>query len=292
MPPLWTRSRYYKRVHIPRATRLAGLTAALVVVSVAVAAHQKAKPTPTPPEPPLEILWHQRLPVTDESARTPGLVAGDAFVFVASPGGALTAHDPAQDGRIVWSKPFASVLRPAVAGARIAIVTDAVVHVLDQRTGEPAWFSEVDPGTSALVSLGDRLAALAGEELRSWDAEGAPAWRVKLGGVPVTPVVSSDGVIYAGLDSPADGARGGQTPAFSLVAIDAATGKLRWTHPLPAKPDSLAVKGDQLYLGAANETLYTFPTAGQADPAWKFRVLRFGRPAVRRRPAGLLQFAG
>ena len=131
------------------------------------------------------MLWQQPLPVTEDTARTPGLVGRRRLVFVASPGGGLTAHDPAATGASSGRQPVGTSLRPVVAGAGVAVATPDAIRVLEQRTGEPAWFSELDPGTSAIVSIGDRLAAIAGAEMRTWDAAGAPAARVQLGGTPV-----------------------------------------------------------------------------------------------------------
>lgn len=237
-------------------------------MSVAALDGPQTKVESPAPTPPFEILWQCPLPLPDDAKLVPSLVVGDSFVFVASPDSGLTAHAP-EDGHTVWSSALMPSLGPVLAGTRIATAANGALQVLSQRTGEPDWQSELEAGTAGIFAFADRFGAVAGTEMRAWLAAGSPAWRTSIGGIPVTPVVFRNGVLYVGLDEP------------SIVAIDGDTGTVRWKVRLPAKPESLAATDDRLYFGAADATLYSYRTSGKHDAAWKFRLLRaIGQPIV------------
>jgi hypothetical protein len=54
-----------------------------------------------------------------------------------------------------------------------------------------------------------------------------------------------------------------------------------WRLPLAAKPESLIVAGDRLYLSAANGHLYSYPTTGKTKTKWDYRKVRaIGQPVA------------
>ncbi len=250
-----------------RGTLVALAATVAVQLQAGAIAQSQTKVVPPPPPPGLEMLWQRPLPAY-LGRMAPSLAIGGAFLFLASPEAGLTAYTP-EDGRPVrWAKRFPS-LPPVAVGLRVAVVSDGVLDVLSENSDKPAWQSDVAPDTTAIFAFGDRLGAIAGGELRTWEADGAPSWRAQLGGTPTTPFVVRDRLLFVGLDEP------------SLLAIDTATGAVRWRVRLPAKPESLAATDDRLYLGAANGTLYSYRTSGSARPAWAFRLLRtIGQPVV------------
>lgn len=254
-------------MHIPGATCAATLAATVALSAAAFDGRQTKVGSPAPAAP-FEILWQRPLLLPDDAKLVPGLVVGDALVFVASPEAGLTALAP-EDGHAAWSSALLPNLGPVLAGNRIAVAANGALQVLSQRTGEPDWQSELEPDTLEIFAFADRFAAITATEMRTWEAAGSLAWRTPLGGSPVTPVVFRNGVLYVGLDEP------------SIVAIDADTGTVRWRVRLPAKPESLVAADDRLYLSAADAALYSYRTSGEPDWAWKFPLLRaIGQPIV------------
>src|SRR5439155_20916694 len=113
---------------------------------------------------------------------------------------------------------------PAAAGAR-----GATLVVTSSATGSPHKVPLTGTGISVIVAplpVGDwpqsshdpRQLGLADTAL---DPRGLTPWNVPLGGRPGSSPVARGGVIYAGTET-------------GVIAVDAATRKVRWTRPLPA----------------------------------------------------------
>lgn len=248
---------------MPAATT--AIIAILALAAAGVAVAQKSS-TPASAEPPLAIIWRLPLQVLGDRPQAPDLLAGDAVVVVARADAGLSAF-AAKDGAALWSSPVVATVPPVLASETVVVAARGVLRGIATATGDGVWQAELDAGPSLLFAVADRVGAVIAGEMRVWDAAGTLVWRAKLGGTPVTPVVSRRGVLYAGLDEP------------SLVAVDAASGAIRWRVPLPAKPESLAATDDRLYLGASDGALYSLRVTGDAGPAWRYPLVRpIGQP--------------
>lgn len=157
---------------------------------------------------------------------------------------------------------------------------DKKVHALDARTGCLRWEFAADAAIRAAITIAPRpggsgLAAYFGDlsaNAYAVDAAtGALLWRVKVDDHPAarisgTPVVH-DGSVYVPIASVEEGtgAKGDYeccTFRGSLVALDAATGALRWksyTIAETPKPAGKSPLGTQLY-GPSGAAIWSAPT--------------------------------
>ena len=241
---------------------------ALALGSVAAQdATKPATPTPTPAVPTgISVLW-RRSPVPFKGPAT--LTAGSRSIFLNSSETGVGAFS-IDDGKTLWSSDLVSDLPAVVTGTQIAVVSGESIHVLAQDTGVEVWRATIGPATSGLFTLGDRVGAVVASELRTWAANGTAGWRTTLPGMPTTRVILRDGLVYVGIDTPA------------LVALDGATGVIRWQVALKARPLGLTATDDRLFFSDANATLNAYEIKPQAEPAWPpYHLIRaIGAPLV------------
>ena len=225
------------------------------------------KAEPALPDP-LTPAWQHTLTLPEDAKDTPFLAAGQSMIFLNGADLGVTAYD-AKDGSPIWTATDRSAIAVAAFGTHVAVASEAGLTVLNQADGTQAWRTALPALPSSLFGFGDRVGAIIGRELLTWSNPN-DLRRTALGALPVTRVVFSAGMLYVGLDEPS-----------ALAAIDAATGSVRWRVPLPAKPRSLAVSGDRLYLGADDSTLYFYSTAGESKWEKKRRLVATrGEPVV------------
>lgn len=197
-----------------------------------------------------------------DEVEAPWLTAGSTAVFIAGAHLGLTAFDPGAEGAPLWSSRHVSELPPIAAGDLIITVTEQSLVAVRQDRDEIAWRVDLDGLPTRLFAMGDRVAVATGRTVSTWDIHGAPGWRASLAGALSTPVVSDGDVAYAGLDDK------------SLVALDTASGSVRWRIAVEANLESLAVGSDRLFVSAANGHLYSYEKARGAKLKWDYGRVR------------------
>lgn len=183
--------------------------------------------------PKLQLAWAVALP-GEEAARSQPAVMGGRL-FVGSNGGVVFALD-ARTGCRHWAFHADFGIRGGVVamGGNVFFTdTRTGVYALDAATGKPVWKTRVGEHGTAIST-------------------GTPQWH--------------DGVLYLGVSSGEEVfATNSKYPCCtfrgSIVALDAATGKLRWrTHTVgESKPTKKSSVGTQLH-GPSGVGVWTTPT--------------------------------
>lgn len=201
-------------------------------------------------------------------------VAG-GMVYVGSSDGHLYALDAAS-GALRWKQRTGDVVHasPAVAdGVAVVGSWDGALYAFDAASGEPRWRVQtgLDPlmhnqqGFQSSAAIADGMVLVGCRDAHVYAFElstGRERWRHPTGAswVVGSPAVA-DGVVYA------------NTSDSSLVlALDAATGQIRWQRRLAAYMfSSPLVAGSVLLTGVLDGTLLALDLA-TGDPLWRFRT--------------------
>ncbi len=167
-----------------------------------------------------------------------GLALGAGRLFVTSAYGALMALDPAS-GDVIWSKRFEAPLTapPAVAEGRVFVVgTDGTGWAIDAGTGQVQWQLPGVPASAGMVGgagpavAGGRaiLPFATGDVVGVAAATGVQSWRSRVAGQRLgrTGALVSD---IAGDPVVVDGTVFVGNRSGRLMALDAATGAVRWS---------------------------------------------------------------
>ena len=188
--------------------------------------------------------------------------------------------------KVKWVFGFPGDIRayspPTIAGGRLFLGSGGgILYSLDAQTGCVHWYldvgsdvrtastiAKIDAGgrTREAVYFGDGRAFIHAVDA----ATGELIWETKIDDNPVAHVTSSpnyyDGKLYVGVASGEEGA--GASPDYeccrfrgSLVALDAATGKIVWktyTIDEPAKPTTRNAVGTQLW-GPSGAPIWSSP---------------------------------
>jgi hypothetical protein len=251
--------------------RAADWRLALFAACLAAGTARAQKPTPPPERTGFEVL-SQRAIAMPEGEEAPWLTIGGSAAFIAGARVGLTAFDAAGDLTQLWSSPHVSALPPLAVGDVIVTVAEQSLVAVRQDRNDVAWRVALGAAPTLLFALGDRVGVATGRELSTWDVHGTPGWRASLSGAPATPFVTDGGVAYVGLDD------------ASLAVLDTATGVIQWRVALEAKPESLALGGDRLYLSATNGHLYSLRKERGGKLEWdygKIRAIRaIGQPGT------------
>ena len=204
------------------------------------------------------VAWRKRVSISG----SPRLAVGTRAIFLATAETGLSAF-ALDDGRELWGPSGKTDLGPVVLGNRIAVVSDRSLEVLEQDTGNRAWRADLE-GADAPIRLDsvDQLIAVgSGREIRTWRAGGSPNWRTTLSSAPVTRVIATTESWLMGLEQP------------EIVALDPASGAIKWRGRLPARPLSMSVAGSNLFLSAADNAVYSFDLEPRLDRKWRHRRL-------------------
>lgn len=183
---------------------------------------------------------------------SPAVEQGYLFVPVAAGDKVLRAYDLAQS-REAWAFRNGAPLVAGVLtlGGRVFVAdVDGQVMALDARTGEEVWRYRLRERPEAVLATpvavaNDRivLAGADGDVVCLNATDGVPVWRVALGvPVEVTPT-AGEGRVYLA------------TTRGRLLALEAASGTIRWTFALPDTTVRLAapaLAGQDLVFGASD----------------------------------------
>lgn len=206
-----------------------------------------------------QIRWSR--PLGGSSRATPALSENGA-VYVTARGVGLMAWS--REGDALWTVPVGGESSPVIGRDGTVYVVDDAVHAVSP-AGQIAWSYPIGAAASpgAAVAVGDDgVVYAAGDGLHAVSPAGARLWRSADGDALSPPPVVADGTAYVG-------------SASSLVALDAVTGKRRWSWDLaPSRlraspavdPDGVVYFGDGPSLHAVNsgDGIGILPTAAVA----------------------------
>ncbi len=210
---------------------------------------------------------------TKGKVRTTALVQGDR-VFFSTLGNSVCAADRAT-GKIIWEFTTGDAVTssPALIGGRLIIGDrDSRLHGLDPADGHEVWSQNWWSSwvESTAVEM-DGLAYLGSGDLEMVScidpATGKNLWRSEVGGwVFRAPAVTKNSV-YASVSGAHRLASFWLPQAAAVTALDRATGKLRWSFPMPERPGEFlkgflaapVATGDLVLAAGLDGTLYAFP---------------------------------
>jgi outer membrane protein assembly factor BamB len=181
-----------------------------------------------------------------------------------------------EGGRRIWQVepgPRLYDAAPLMDGDQIVVATDAGLAALDRATGTTRWLTDLGDRGSTAVAVGDRLVSTTwSRRLAAVDrASGAAAWALDLPGQVYDPPAGGGGLAIASWD---DGAAAG------VVAVDVATGELRWAAAVPGGGVSGAgVVGDSVIVVAGDAAAHALDLASGA-PRWRAPLPGPGAPEV------------
>ncbi|MFJ3983712.1 outer membrane protein assembly factor BamB family protein [Streptomyces fungicidicus] len=186
----------------------------------------------------------------------------------------------------LWSREQEFNGRPVVAGGKVVVEGgDGALHALDADSGDTEWTYDELGGGADLVGVSDGLVVAydGSGTVHAVDLDsGDRAWSVGAGPhtAPGTKfhlylrVVVAGGTVYvnAMYDLPEDDERYG---TYAVSALDAATGRLKWTRPVEyGLSDALAVEDGVLYGGMWEKdgTYFYALDADSGDQLWRYRT--------------------
>lgn len=170
--------------------------------------------------------------------------------------------------------------QPVVVGGRLYLATpEGEVYALDAKTGCVHWTLEVEAGVRTALTIDERdgggLVAYLGDQSANVyavdAAAGTPLWKVKVEDHPRAAITGAPQLYNGRLFVPVASREESQVgdPRYpccefrgSLVALDAATGRVVWktyTMPQPAKPTHKNSIGTQLF-GPSGAPVWNAPT--------------------------------
>jgi outer membrane protein assembly factor BamB len=228
------------------------------------------------------VRWRVPLAAASNVAGAPRPLVVAGTVYVADLQGGLEALR-ASDGALLWSD--ASVETPAAYVAGLAVANGTVfagtesgeVVAVEAATGAVRWHAAVAGGVGDVVVSGTGVyVAATGEHVGSLDsivalgaATGALCWQAPAPPQSVTGVRVVDGEVL-GAYFGGDPGPPGPGPSGGAVALDAATGALRWTFPtqgIAAVSDATVASGEAI-LGGGRQVYALDVATGRAK--WAF----------------------
>jgi outer membrane protein assembly factor BamB/tetratricopeptide (TPR) repeat protein len=184
-----------------------------------------------------QIAW--QLPSVSRELSVPTVTSDTLFVAGASAGFVYAVS--IGEARLLWQAavPADQRYQPVVAGDTVAVVAGALtgdrsLEALDRESGAERWRAALEPGAGQPEAASDLIFVAGRERLVAYDAAtGAPRWdyagaRVTSRGIATAPLVAAGDLLLL----PA-GASDGDARGYGLVALELASGTLRWQYQLP-----------------------------------------------------------
>jgi outer membrane protein assembly factor BamB len=208
------------------------------------------------------VAWTQ--PIVLEGA---GFILPTTKAIVVAGGNTSISGRAPDDGRELWSVALHSNTRPAATESLLGAVLDGRLVAIDLQNGRQRWQVDLPPGSVSVHAGGKFLLTDAAGQLSAWTAEGTKAWQADVGASVIEIVAAADLLV--------------STTAPALVAVDLATGSVRWRIGLPVEARELAAGGGHLYFGGDDGVLYSYRWMGHASRAWRFPMIAtIGRAAI------------
>jgi outer membrane protein assembly factor BamB len=157
---------------------------------------------------------------------------------------ALTDIKPTLNARITWRASVGGsrteVLQPAVAeNAVYAAAADGAVVRLAPESGQVVWRADVKARINAGVGSDGFTIAVAGTrgEIIALGADGKELWRTQVGGEMRSPPLVGRGLVVV------------RSTDYRITALDAASGRRRWTYQRANVPLTLRSLTEMVYAG-------------------------------------------
>jgi outer membrane protein assembly factor BamB len=223
----------------------------------------------------LDEAWIWRPPPMSSAGMPAADNAGVAFVVSRHQ---LVLLD--QSGRVRWQaeKPGLRDVAPVLTTDLVVAATSDGAAAFDRATGTLRWETVVDERVNTPVIAAGRAVATTWEgSLVAFDLAGGGkvAWRLPLGGASLGPAAAAGAgtTVVATFDS---------GRVAGLVAVDAATGRPRWTRPLP--PDGVSAPGiagqGRVVVAVAGDVAAHAFALEDGAPTWRTEVEGAGSPEV------------
>lgn len=207
-----------------------------------------------------ERVW--KVPFAHGVATTP-LLCDDRLVVISAQGD-VAAIEP-KSGNVLWRATPAGVLKsipyivsPARAAGRVLVADNTnQILALDAKDGATLWRKTLSGrATTSLIVIGENVIAGTADGSLNWIAvkTGDVKKRVQLGGIPYGTPVTSGSLLFVLVS----------TGKSKLVALDAATGAVRWEQETPEEWTTYRplVIGSVVIAGNDAKDLCAFDRAG------------------------------
>ena len=186
---------------------------------------------PAPPASPYRHVWTVAIEGEDDVR----LIATATRALTAAASLPVEARG-LSDGHVVWASPLTAA-DLAHADNRVFGVSANQVYALDEATGDLAWQVQTDAPGHHLAVGPSHLLVLSQAGVGAFGrANGTAAWRTPLPAPPSTGLAVSAGLVVVGLQD------------RSVVALDAATGELRWRATLDDIPRAVTAVQERVYV--------------------------------------------
>jgi hypothetical protein len=235
-------------------------------------------PVETPQRAPFVHAWTVPLPAAVADGAQ--LMATPQHAIVVLPGSPATMLAPASagrmearslaDGSVVWTEEWSP--RAVLYGNGLVYgVTDLQVFAVAPDTGALQWMVGAGEAGHGLGLTTWHLLVLSDTHLRAYGRnDGTAAWRVELPAPPSTAIATSASLIVLGLQD------------RSVLALEAATGRVRWQTRLDDTPTAVTAAGARVYLTLPRVALCALmaPDGGLDWCTMELRVPAVGAPAA------------
>jgi outer membrane protein assembly factor BamB len=200
--------------------------------------------------------------VPDDTINPAPVLGANNLIYVSSWNHYLYALD-SRTGGVVWKFVTGKQINasPAVGPDGTVYVgsDDHYVYALNGNTGALRWrFLTAGALETSPVVTKSNVVYVGGND--TWiyalsGRSGAVVWRFKTGSQVATPVVGSDGTVYAGADR--------------IYAFDGKTGAIRWTHALDNDAATPVAAGPNAVYVADHEGNVTGLDSATGQPLWR-----------------------
>jgi outer membrane protein assembly factor BamB len=230
---------------------------------IAAAEQNQPAQTPAAPRNTFERLWNHTIDAPGQL----GIAASPQRVFITDDETGVEAR-AVTDGATAWQQALPSDLPVAVAGDQVYVASAGQIHALDEATGRVRWARPLGAQAVALIAQSSGALTAAGPTVRAWSADGTALWDRALGANVVRELLAVDSSqVYVGLTD------------YTLVALDLASGAVKWTERLGTLPSAFAVAGGRLFFGGTDRNLHAYNRDG--GRAWMYHKEEVvGAPAV------------
>jgi outer membrane protein assembly factor BamB len=212
---------------------------------------------PAKPSAAVELAFERHWNHTISAAGQLAIAAGPKHVFVSDDETGIEAR-AVGDGKTAWQADLPTDLPAAIAGDQVYVASASQIHALDEGTGQKRWARPLGGQAVALVAHNTGALTAAGRTVRAWSADGNRAWEHDLDATIVRDLLAVDATqVYVGLTN------------HTLVALDLASGAVKWTKQLGTVPIAFAIAGGRLFFGGTDRNLHAYSRNGGHD--WTFR---------------------
>jgi outer membrane protein assembly factor BamB len=230
---------------------------------IAAAAQEKPAQTPAAPKNTFERQWNHTIDAPGQL----GIAVSPQRLFVTDDQTGVEAR-AVTDGASVWQAALPSDLPVAIGGDQVYVASAGQIHALEEATGRVRWARPLQAPAVALTLHSSGVLTAAGRTVQAWSSDGNSLWNSTLRADVVRELLAVDGTqIYVGLTD------------YTLVALDAASGAVKWIERLGTLPLAFTAADGKLFFGGTDRSLHCYTRDGGLK--WAFKQADVvGAPAV------------